>query len=506
MSEWGITDAARLGHRKTELRQRNENGGASGAHGFARVASNGFGDPQNSYAFSMGWLEDRLYVGTSRDILQLIKASPPKHPATMDPWPVEAPSNVFDMDLRARIWTYNPASREWKQIYASPMISAPGRPPAPRDIGYRCIAVVQGKSDRAPALYIATAASSSRGLGAHILRYTPQSGVTVVSQPGFGNAQVSTFRSLVSFRNRLYTSPAGSGRAWNAADRPCVYESPDPPYGQWRIVSQPHFGDATNEAMYCMAVFNNHLYCGTLNSASGFQIWRTSALGTSPYVWEKVLTEGAYRGNLNQAVVSMCVFDGALYIGTGISNGGYDRTRLIGPAAGEVIRLHGDHSWDLVAGTPRATPDGFKRPISGLGPGFGNPFAGYIWNITAHRGALYVGTFDSAIFLQWADPERIEEAKPHFPRPDLEQYAQHSAGFDLWRSEDGSGWNAVSRNGFDNGYNYGVRTMASTPAGLFVGTANPFGPKVAAKTARGWEYLPNPRGGLEVWLNGSPKT
>jgi len=37
-----------------------------------------------------------------------------------------------------------------------------------------------------------------------------------------------------------------------------------------------------------------------------------------------------------------------------------------------------------------------------------------------------------------------------------------------------------------------------------VGTANPFGPKVAVRDGDGWRYEDNPRGGLEMWL-GSPR-
>jgi hypothetical protein len=54
--------------------------------------------------------------------------------------------------------------------------------------------------------------------------------------------------------------------------------------------------------------------------------------------------------------------------------------------------------------------------------------------------------------------------------------------------------------GFGNPYNYGARTLLSTPAGLLVGTANPFGPNVAARLATGWTYVPNDRGWTEVWL------
>ena len=78
-----------------------------------------------------------------------------------------------------------------------------------------------------------------------------------------------------------------------------------------------------------------------------------------------------------------------------------------------------------------------------------------------------------------------------------------AGGFDLFRSSDGIRWTAVTTNGFHNPYNYGARTMAASPLGLFIGTANPFGPEIAVRTRSGWRYEPNPRGGAEVWV-GSP--
>ena len=72
-------------------------------------------------------------------------------------------------------------------------------------------------------------------------------------------------------------------------------------------------------------------------------------------------------------------------------------------------------------------------------------------------------------------------------------------GCELWRTNDGDNWVAITRNGFDNPYNYGFRTLISTPVGLFVGSANPFGPKSAIWGASGWRYEENPRGGIEVW-------
>jgi hypothetical protein len=73
-------------------------------------------------------------------------------------------------------------------------------------------------------------------------------------------------------------------------------------------------------------------------------------------------------------------------------------------------------------------------------------------------------------------------------------------GCEVWRSHDGENWLPVTKRGFDNPYNVGIRNFVSTPHGLFIGTANPYGPRIAVPGDSGWEYVDNPRGGLEVWL------
>jgi len=274
-----------------------------------------------------------------------------------------------------------------------------------------------------------------------------------------------------------------------------------------------------------MAVFNDRLYAGTMNPITGFQLWRTDAAGDPPYTWTRVLVDGAQRGNLNEGVVSMCVFKDALYVGTGVQNGGYDVTYQVGPAAGEVIRVHPDDSWDLVVGTPRRTRQGRKAPLSGLSPGFGNFFNGYIWRMREHAGRLYAGTCNWSTFLPFTSAEangtparRATERRTsafsdrsddldvatmfnrliHSIGPN--EMVSLEGGFDLWSTEDGRHWIPSTMNGFGNPYNYGVRTLVSTPHGFFVGTANPFGPDIATRTPDGWRYRPNPAGGAEVWL------
>ncbi|HUD72156.1 MAG TPA: hypothetical protein VMQ62_09355, partial [Dongiaceae bacterium] len=456
---------------------------------FRAIATRGFGDPQNSYPHAMAWFRDRLFVGTTRNILQLVSIAPDPSTDAFHLWPVRVPdgTNALSLDQGCQIWRYDPLQGAWEMTFRSPRLEHAGHS-VWRDFGYRNMVVMQTRSDPQEALYVTTM-SSSRGNGASILRSVDGIDFQPVTKPGLGDPGVTSFRALVAFRDRLYTAPAGRARLWTHSDSPVVLECIDPRTSDWRAVCEPAFGDPTDLTIFEMAVFNDHLYAGTGNAVDGFHVWKTDAQGAPPYRWKKVITAGAYRGRLNEVVMSMAVFGDALYVGGGVRRGGFDREYKVGPAAAELIRIHPDDSWDLVAGTPRLTPVGAKKPLSGLGPGFGNPFTGYIWCMQEHDGVLYVGTYDSSVFLSYVDLEKVP------PRKRLilgalgpENIVRQEAGFDLWASADGVSWTRVTRTGFGNPYNYGVRTMASTPSGLFVGAANPFGPDVAMQTPAGWTY------------------
>jgi hypothetical protein len=121
--------------------------------------------------------------------------------------------------------------------------------------------------------------------------------------------------------------------------------------------------------------------------------------------------------------------------------------------------------------------------------------------MAVHHNSLYLGTYKWAVMLPWLKSERWPNwLRQATYRVGVDQLAHLAGGFDLWRSSNGIGWQPITRNGFDNPYNYGVRTLLSTPHGLFVGTANPFGPDVAVRAGSSWQYRPNRKGGLEIWL------
>ncbi|HXI03207.1 MAG TPA: hypothetical protein VNI57_08510, partial [Candidatus Saccharimonadales bacterium] len=473
---------------------------------FRAIAVGGWGDGLNSYAHSMAWFQDRLYVGSARANLHLGSTREP--PLQWPFYPVKCPENLLDIDARARIRRWDPRDGTWTEVYCADLVEGLGGVRIPAEIGYRGMAVFQGPSDDAPVLYVSSYSGyakyrdDSRGQGPRVFRSEDGTKFQVVSAAGLGRHGISAFRSLINYKGKLYTSPVGTAKHTpNMSPYPVVFESVDPARGEWRPVSEPGFGDPRNVAVFEMAEFNGYLYAGTGNVVAGFELWKTDARGDPPYRWKRILRLGAFRGNLSEGAISLCVFKDALYVGTAIQDGGYDREYEIGPSPGEVIRVFPDDTWEIVAGSPRLTPEGVRTPLSGLRPGFNNFFNGYIWRMCVHDGWLYVGTFDWSTYLRYFDVNNWPgQVRDFVLQLGIEETIETEGGCDLVRTFDGQRWFCVTRTGFDNPYNTGIRTMVSTPHGLAVGTVNPFGPEVAVRRGGEWGYVDNARGGLEVWL------
>jgi hypothetical protein len=403
--------------------------------------------------------------------------------------------------MRAQIWRVSLTSGDWENVYRAPIIVGRNGRPVPREFGYRGMAVLQGEGDVKPTLYV-TGFSSNRTFGPVILRSEDGQSFNAVSKPGIGLEGVSAFRFLISFKGHAYTSPIGSaGSIANQSRYPIVFESKEPASGLWRPVSHAGFGDRNNTVVFSMAEFNDHLYAGTFNHVDGFQLWKTKAEGAPPYDWRKVIGRGAGRGNLNEGALALCKFRDALYVGTCVQEGGYDRLNGVGPAAAEIIRVYPDDTWDLIVGELRYAEDRYKAPTSGLGPGFDNPFNGYLWSMCVHEGELYAGTFSSAAYLPYIN---TQNCSPYFislvEADSTRDFLARRNGLEIWSTSNGNSWRPVTTTGFGNPFNNGARTLVSTPSGLAVGTVNPFGPEMAVKRGGVWAYAPNQRGGAEVWL------
>ncbi|MEM1432368.1 MAG: hypothetical protein AAGG09_23160, partial [Pseudomonadota bacterium] len=475
------------------------------ARGFSRaIARNGIGDPHNAYPHSMAWFRNRLIVGTTRSNLCLFKVS--KIKKRMDYWPVECPDYVYDLDMRAQIWEYDPTHAEgdgptagWRLNWRAPVRTF-GDEELPRELGYRGMTVFRGRSDEDECLYVSTYAPA-RADGTRILRSLDAQTFEEIPLPdGFGK-DIITLRLLVPFKGRLFTSPTGrAGGDPNTSGNATVFVTDDPVNGGWEVANPPGFGDPSNLGVFEMLGCGDYLYVGTA-SLRGFQVWRSRAEGKPPYAWERVIQDGAYRGYLNQAVSSLCVHNGVLYAGSGIQHGGVDMTTGTGPAGAELIRIFEDGSWDLIVGAKRETPDGTKAPLSGYRPGFGKMYSGYFWRMASHDGWLYLGTFDWSTMVRYSD--RSAWPQPYargLERFGIERFLGLQGGAELFRSADGANWVSVDEQGMGNFYNYGIRTMQSTPHGLAVGYVNPFGPRVGKWDGPDFAYHDNPDGGAEIWL------
>jgi hypothetical protein len=120
---------------------------------FRPASQQGFGDRHNSWAWSMVWWNDRLYVGTNRAWLCAERAAinaafpffgrfpfvkyPPEDPD------VACTTDPHHLPLRAEIWCWTPATDHWQRLYRAPQDAPlPGQAGkfVARDVGYRSMA------------------------------------------------------------------------------------------------------------------------------------------------------------------------------------------------------------------------------------------------------------------------------------------------------------------------------------------------------------------------------
>ncbi len=82
-----------------------------------------------------------------------------------------------------------------------------------------------------------------------------------------------------------------------------------------------------------------------------------------------------------------------------------------------------------------------------------------MWRAETHNGAMYIGTNDASSGFANVPGARTQ-LQPEF-------------GLDLWGTCDGQYWWQVTRNAFGDGrWNFGARTIVSSPSGLFIGSTN----------------------------------
>jgi hypothetical protein len=427
--------------------------------GMRAIAEGGFGQVANGYAWSMAWFRGRLYVGTARDPLCVERATmdfyfPSAGLYQQRPAPgIRCPPTIHAADLRAEIWRYAPRSGRWARVYRSPRVPDPRAPGTAiaRDIGYRGM-VVSKPPGRPPELLVAGLTADEfvpelrRRHPPRILRTTDgtrfgpvRGGPRLIRGPTGARRPVG-YRAMAVVGGELYVT-ASAGLTGDG-----VVLRVRNPGG-----SSPRFEQVSPAglAVFEIAAFDGHLYAGTGDAQQGYGVWRMGA-GPRPG-WEPVVTGGAGRGPMVASVVSMEPYRGRLYVGAS----GWGASAF---PASELISIAPSGSWDVVVGAAREAAGGTRAPVSGFPDGFGNAFNMHFWRMQAYRGALLLGTNDWSWSLR------------DIPR--LDQRIRAEFGFDLYATCDGTHWWAATRDGFGRSTDFGVRTMAASPQGLFIGTTN----------------------------------
>jgi triacylglycerol esterase/lipase EstA (alpha/beta hydrolase family) len=444
--------------------------------GFRRLMTGGFGDPSNTWTWSMKWFNHKLFVGTGREVNCVTYAALSSNPGSQlyPPKGGNCPSDPKDLRLAAEIWQYTPETNTWVRVFQSPEDIPIGTDASgqsintARDIGFRSMAVFT-ESDGTQALYVGGVTSgeifhkiapyNTQGYPPpRILRTTdgvtftplPQDpgtflgGITLHSDP---KHPVYAYRSMVVFNGMLFVVAGdyqGSGT---------IIASSNPAAGDnaWFQASVP----ASQFPVSSLDVFAGHLWAigGDTSNHSGYFAAYTNAQGQAPYGFANVVTHGGSTApeSGTAGALSSAVFQGHLYVGTGRHT--------------ELIRINPDLSWDLVAANPRMTPQGQKNPISGIDQSFDNQFNVYFAGMGVvpagrHQG-LVLGTVDSSSETQVIPP--------------LGNLAEPNFGADVMMSPDGVNWTAITTTGFGDGLNFGVRAIESTPFGTFIGTARTIG-------------------------------
>jgi hypothetical protein len=258
-----------------------------GLHNFNCIAQRGFGDGHNSYAHSMAWFEGKLYVGTTRSNLCMIRVQSAYANVPFKTWPIESPDTtegLYTLDRRAQIWAYDPEPGTWEMVYRAPLVeSNTGGEPVSRDIGYRSMQVFQGESDAKPALYVA-AWASGRAPGGHIMRTYDGRTFERVSRYGILEHQADRIFFSPTAQAAINRTAGADGSQQNTAGLPLVFESRDITSQRWVAASEPGFGDRGNLGIFSLYADGNLLYAGTFN-LSGFQIWASECRGNPPYRW-----------------------------------------------------------------------------------------------------------------------------------------------------------------------------------------------------------------------------
>ncbi len=236
---------------------------APGVDGWRQANINGFGDPNNAWAASLGIFQGKLFAG------------------------------VYNLSgMGAQLWQRTSAG-DWQQFVSDGFGN-------PANSGISSLAVFQDW------LY----AGTENPNGAEIWQSSDGISWAPVVQGGFGSlADAPRITAMGVFDGQLYAA-TGSWELLNPSIMQ-IWRTAD---GEnWESVTTNGFGDSRNSMALTLQAWGDHLYIGTRNDITGGELWR-SASGAADS-WEQVNLNG-FGSSKNTAVTSLVEFQGMLYAGT----------------------------------------------------------------------------------------------------------------------------------------------------------------------------------------------
>lgn len=325
---------------------------------------------------------------------------------------------------------YDPEEEQWEELYRAAIepqvVRRNGlRHPLPFELGLKAMAEHQG------ALYI-----SLVSLKQPLLLRLEGEQLEELSPPD------APFGSLLSWNGHLFGAAVGRlSDSTKLHEHPChaIYMVDDPRHHAWEAISEPGFGDANNQLITQLLTHDGRLCATVANPANGFQLWQADS-GLEE--WQLLLDEGALLYSLNPALSAATVFQGRLYLGSGLPEGQPDPG---GKRYGcELLRMDED-CWELLVGSPRFSPCGLQVPLSAQSDGFDQREQSNLTVLSAYGGRLFAAT-----------TQRLNEGR------------RRGRGFQLWSSNDGEEWQRLEDELFESPQADGVRVLLPTPWGLLV--------------------------------------
>ncbi len=448
--------------------------------GWQQIANGGFGDDQNTWAWSQTWFQGNLYVGTGRNVDCItaddaaVQSGLPIYPP---PGNEDCPQDPLHIATPAEIWRYTPQTKTWTRVYQSPQDiplgnDENGNPAfAARAVGFRNMGVYT-EADGTQALYVGgvTAISIYNKLPQYA-NYTYPPPIMVRSTDGTNFTEIpedpgTTLGDIVQDNTDIFVASFRSivqanGQMWVAVTdfrgEGFIMTSTNPSQGDnafTRVSPQPAL---PNFAVWVLAAYNNAVYVGTGDRTDdiGYGIYKTTNMPGDPipYQFDPVVLNGGYQTVESQRSPTLLTMHVWTQPDDGLQHLWCGTDRKI-----EIVRVNPDDSWDVIVGQPRQTPDGYKTPLSGIAYYFDNDFTGHVWQIQdSPNSGIHASTWDWSIQLR-------ESAL--ISQPDTGEQ-----GFDFFNSPDGIHWYIISKNGMGDGFNFGGRSGNFNHFGLFWGTA-----------------------------------